>query len=149
MREKPKGKGDAFAELMFEVTTTFYRFRAAGQLVGFVNKRGGGTVGFMRSLAVHGPATVSDLARMRPTSRQRMQQLADELLDEGLIEFVANPAHRTAKLARLTPKGNAHYRTLLERMRGLGEMLSSDLTEAEMRAATEVMHRLRNRLVPD
>ena len=40
------------------------------------HKLGGGAFGFKRSLAVIGPLTVPQIARMRPTSRQRMQRLA-------------------------------------------------------------------------
>lgn len=149
MAATSSGKGDAFAELMFEVTTTFYRFRAAGQKFGFVNKRGGGTIGVMRSLATHGPATVSDLARMRPTSRQRIQQIADELLKAGLVEFIDNANHKSAKLARLTPKGQKQYRELLQRMRLLGEALAHDMVERDLRSATEVMRHLRKRLIPE
>jgi hypothetical protein len=34
--------------------------------------------------------------QMRPTSRQRMQRLADELEAEGLVEFINNPKHLEA-----------------------------------------------------
>jgi hypothetical protein len=37
---------------------------------------------------------------MRPTSRQRMQRLADELAGEGLVKFVENPKHRRSKLVQ-------------------------------------------------
>jgi len=146
MPAKTNGKGSAFSELMFEVTQTFYRFRAAGQAVGFVNDKGGGTVGFMRSLALHGPMTVSELARMRPTSRQRMQQLADELDQAGLVEFIDNPAHKTAKLVRLTKKGQAQHKAMLENMSRLGELLSSGLDENDLRTATRILGSLRKRL---
>jgi DNA-binding MarR family transcriptional regulator len=117
--------------------------------LGLVNQRGGGTVGFMRTLAMHGPTTVADLARMRPTSRQRMQQLADELVEAGLIEFIDNPQHRRSRLARLTRKGETHYRAMLQRMRELGAALAKDITEPDMRGATSVMRRLRERLSPE
>ena len=45
------------------------------------------------------------IAGMRPTSRQRMQKLADELAEEGLVKFVDNPKHLRSKLVQLTPKG--------------------------------------------
>jgi len=33
---------------------------------------------------------------MRPTSRQRMHRLANELAAEGLVEFIDNPKHRSS-----------------------------------------------------
>ena len=59
-----------------------------------------------------GPLTVPQIAQMRPTSRQRMQRLADELAAEGLVEFIDNPGHRRSKLLSLTPRGESRYRVL-------------------------------------
>src|SRR3981081_683117 len=103
-------KAEAVAELMLEVAQCFFRIRAVGQKAGFVTSWGGGAFGLMRSLALLGPLTVPQIAQMRPTSRQRMQRLADELAAEGLVEFSDNPKHRRSKLVRLTRKGRAHYR---------------------------------------
>src|SRR5262245_58536133 len=65
-----QGTGEAFAELVFEVAAYFFRIRAAGQKYGLVSKSGGGTLGFLRTVATVGAITVPDLARIRPTSRQ-------------------------------------------------------------------------------
>src|SRR5204863_1069950 len=105
-------KAEAVAELMLEVAQCFFRIRAVGQKTGFLTSWGGGAFGFMRSLALLGPLTVPQIAQMRPTSRQRMQRLADELAAEGLVEFIANPKHRRSKLVRLTRKGDTCYREL-------------------------------------
>ena len=64
----------------------------------------------MRSLALLGPLTVPQIAQARPTSRQRMQRLADELAAEGLVKFVDNPDAPGARaLVLLTAKGEARY----------------------------------------
>src|SRR5262245_4086692 len=85
------GKGEAVADLMLEVAQCFFKIRALGQKTGLITSWGGGAFGFMRSLALLGPLTVPQIAEMRPTSRQRMQRLADELAAEGLVKFVDNP----------------------------------------------------------
>src|SRR5262245_53527310 len=100
------GRAEAVAELMLEVAQCFFRIRAVGQKTGFITSWGGGAFGFIRSLALRGPLTVPQIAQMRPTSRQRMQRLADELAAEGLVEFINNPKHRRSKLVQLTPKGD-------------------------------------------
>src|SRR5882762_8205784 len=110
------GKAEAITALMLEVAQCFFRIRAVGQKTGLITSWGGGAFGFMRSLALIGPLTVPRIAQMRPTSRQRMQRLADELAVEGLVEFIENPKHRRSKLVRLTPKGDAHYRELDARL---------------------------------
>src|SRR5829696_3280429 len=108
-------KAEAIAELMLEVAQCFFRVRAVGQKAGLITRWGGGAFGFMRSLALLGPLTVPQIARMRPTSRQRMQRLADELSAEGLVKFIDNPKHRRSKLVQLTRKGNERYRELNSR----------------------------------
>src|SRR5262249_15503726 len=52
------GKGEAIADLMLEVAQFFFRIRAMGQRTGLITSWGGGTFGFMRSLAVIGPGGV-------------------------------------------------------------------------------------------
>ena len=95
-------RAKAIAELMLEVAQCFFRIRALGQKAGLITSWGGGAFGFMRSLALLGPLTVPQIAQMRPTSRQRMQRLADELAAEGLVGFIDNPKHRRSKLVQLT-----------------------------------------------
>src|SRR6516164_11281649 len=73
------GKAEAITELMLEVAQCFFRIRALGQRTGLITSWGGGAFGFIRSLALLGPLTVPQIAQMRPTSRQRVQRLADEL----------------------------------------------------------------------
>ena len=136
------GKADAVAELMLEVAQCFFRIRAVGQRTGLITSWGGGAFGFMRSLALLGPLTVPQIAQMRPTSRQRMQRLADELLADGLVEFIDNPRHRRSKLVRLTRKGDARYRALAARLLGIGSTLCVTLSETEVREATEIVRQL-------
>jgi DNA-binding MarR family transcriptional regulator len=135
-------KGEAIAELMLEVAQCFFRIRAVGQKTGFITSWGGGAFGFMRSLALLGPLTVPQIAQMRPTSRQRMQRLADELAAEGLVKFIDNPKHRRSKLVRLTPKGDARYRELSTRFLAVASTMGAALSEADIRRTTEIVQRL-------
>jgi DNA-binding MarR family transcriptional regulator len=136
------GKGEAVAALMLEVAQCFFRIKALGQKTGLITSWGGGAFGFMRSIALLGPLTVPQIAEMRPTSRQRMQRLADELADEGLVKFVDNPKHRRSKLVRLTPKGEARYRELSARLLSIASTMAGALGEADIRKATEIVSQL-------
>jgi DNA-binding MarR family transcriptional regulator len=136
------GKGAAIADLMLEVAQFFFRLRAMGQRAGLITSWGGGAFGFMRSLAVIGPLTVPQIAKMRPTSRQRMQRLADELAAEGLVAFIDNPRHRRSRLVRLTRKGEARYRALSARLLAVAATMGEDLSEAEIRKAAGTVRRL-------
>jgi len=135
-------KAGAIAELMLEVAQCFFRIRALGQKTGLITSWGGGAFGFMRSLALLGPLTVPQIAQMRPTSRQRMQRLADELEDEGLVEFVDNPKHQRSKLVRLTRKGAARYRELEARLLAIASTLGVGLGERDIRRTTEIVRQL-------
>jgi DNA-binding MarR family transcriptional regulator len=136
------GKAEAVAELMLEVAQCFFKIRALGQKTGFITGWGGGAFGFMRSLALLGPLTVPQIAQMRPTSRQRMQRLANELAAEGLVEFIDNPKHRRSKLVRLTPKGDAHYRELNARLLSMASTMGVPLSEAEIRKSIEIVRQM-------
>jgi DNA-binding MarR family transcriptional regulator len=136
------GKGEAIADLMLEVAQYFFRLRAVGQRTGLITSWGGGAFGFMRSLALLGPLTVPQIAQMRPTSRQRMQRLADELATEGLVEFVENPRHRRSELVRLTRKGNARHREMSAQFLAIASTMGAELSEADIRKTAEIVRRL-------
>ena len=135
-------KAEAVAELMLEVAQCFFRIRAVGQKTGLITSWGGGAFGFMRSLALLGPLTVPQIAQMRPTSRQRMQRLADELAADGLVKFIDNPKHRRSKLVQLTRKGDARYRQLHTRFMAIAATMGTTLSEADIRNSTEVVRQL-------
>lgn len=136
------GKAEVVAELILEVAQCFFRIRAVGRKTGLITSWGGGAFGFMRSLALLGPLTVPQIAQMRPTSRQRMQRLADELAAAGLVKFVDNPRHRRSKLVQLTRKGDARYRELNARFLAVASNMGVALSEADLRRTSEVVRQL-------
>ncbi|TIX55432.1 MAG: MarR family transcriptional regulator [Mesorhizobium sp.] len=136
------GKAEAITELMLEVAQCFFRIRALGQKTGLITSWGGGAFGFMRSLALLGPLTVPQIAQMRPTSRQRMQRLADELAAEGLVEFIDNPKHRRSKLVQLTRKGAARYGELNAQLLAIASTMGVALDEADIRKTAEIVRQL-------
>jgi DNA-binding MarR family transcriptional regulator len=141
-RPKADSKAAAIGELMLEVAQCFFRIRALGQKTGLITSWGGGAFGFLRSLALLGPLTVPHIAEMRPTSRQRMQRLADELAAEGLVTFVDNPRHRRSKLVRLTARGEVRFREMHARFLVIASTMGGDLSEPEIRRTTEIVRRL-------
>jgi DNA-binding MarR family transcriptional regulator len=62
---------------------------------------------------LHEPLTVAAIARDMGLARQSVQRTANLLVEEGLCEFVPNPAHRRARLLSGTDHG-------LETLRRLG-----------------------------
>lgn len=135
-------KSEAIADLMLEAAQFFFRIRAVGQRTGLITGWGGGAFGFMRSLVLLGPLTVPQIARMRPTSRQRMQRLADELAAEGLVEFIANPKHRRSKLVRLTRKGEARFDEMSAQFLAITATMGGALSKADIRRTTGIVRQL-------
>ena len=100
-RTKPDEVARLFEEsvlLYLRLSTWAARFYGKGQLSG--PRR---TV--LVSLANSGPQTVAQMARRRSQSRQRFQPLVDALVADGLLEALANPAHRQSPLIALTARG--------------------------------------------
>jgi DNA-binding MarR family transcriptional regulator len=135
-------KAESIAELMLEVAQCFFRIRAYGRKRGFITSWGGGAFGFLRSLALLGPLTVPQIAQMRPTSRQRMQRLADELAADGLVRFVDNPKHRRSKLVELTVKGEARYRQLSARLLESASTMGAALSQPDIRKTIQVVRQV-------
>ncbi|MFF0506751.1 MarR family winged helix-turn-helix transcriptional regulator [Streptomyces fimicarius] len=51
------------------------------------------------------PLPVAGIARAMGITRQSVQRIADLLVERGLAEYAENPAHRRAKLVRVTGAG--------------------------------------------
>ncbi|MGW6582626.1 MarR family winged helix-turn-helix transcriptional regulator [Streptomyces globisporus] len=51
------------------------------------------------------PLPVAGIARTMGITRQSVQRIADLLVERGLAEYTENPAHRRAKLLRVTGAG--------------------------------------------
>jgi DNA-binding MarR family transcriptional regulator len=92
--------------------------------------------------------TVSGIARTMGLARQSVQRTVDILAGEGLVEYVDNPAHRRAKLVRLTDKGVTLLRDIAPRQNawvdGLVNAIKAKTSEIE--AAHDLIARLRAEL---
>jgi DNA-binding MarR family transcriptional regulator len=53
------------------------------------------------------PLSVAGIARDMGITRQSVQRIADLLVSKGLAKYVDNPAHRRAKLVRVTDAGRS------------------------------------------
>jgi len=51
--------------------------------------------------------TVPQIARRMGLTRQAVQRIANQLVEDGLAEFEDNPDHRASPILRLTRRGNA------------------------------------------
>jgi DNA-binding MarR family transcriptional regulator len=88
------------------------------------------------------PATVAEIARRLRLARQGVQRLADVLVRDGFAVYEGNPAHRRAKLVRLTPQGRSALQAIQAAQRAWADSLGAELGESELRQAGAFLDRV-------
>ena len=138
---------DALTELFLEV------FRVNGDLLGagdrLIRDLGQTSARWQVLGALrNGPQPVAGIAREMGLARQSVQRTADLLESQGLVEYGENPAHRRAKLVRLTPFGQETLAEISRRQVEWANRLARGLpvTEAQIREAVGVLRHLRAQL---
>jgi DNA-binding MarR family transcriptional regulator len=133
--------GDAFTALLLQVIRLNGRFTAAGEALA---RPAGQTLA--RWLVLEAiqdtPATVAQIARTMRLARQSVQRLADVLVREGFAAYEDNPAHRRARLLRLTPAGRDALHTIQAAQRRWAAAVGAELGEAELKEASAFLDRV-------
>ena len=88
------------------------------------------------------PLTVSGIARAMGVTRQGVQRLADVLVDEGLAEYLDNPAHSRAKLVRPTEAGYAVIDRIGPAHAAAANRLTAELGRAALHDTIDAMSEL-------
>jgi DNA-binding MarR family transcriptional regulator len=117
--------GDEIASLVADVYELAGLFRRSGEAIA---AREGQTQARWQFLSViaDDPLTVPQAARRLGVTRQAVQRVVNELLDDGLVEPEANPDHRTSSLMTLTGSG----RQVLARINKLAAVDNRRLAQA-------------------
>jgi DNA-binding MarR family transcriptional regulator len=133
--------GDAFTTLLGQVIGLTRRFTTAGEALA---KPAGQTLARWLVLETiqDRPATVAQIARSLLLARQGVQRLADLLVRDGLAAYQDNPAHRRAKLLRITPAGRTTLRTIQAAQVAWADALGATIGEAELRQASLLLDRV-------
>ncbi|MFF3938361.1 MarR family winged helix-turn-helix transcriptional regulator [Streptomyces phaeofaciens] len=88
------------------------------------------------------PLPVSGIARAMGITRQSVQRIADLLVERGLAEYRANPAHRRAKLLAPTGQGRAAIARIDPGHAAYADRLAAAYGEADLAAAVAALERL-------
>jgi DNA-binding MarR family transcriptional regulator len=88
------------------------------------------------------PLSVAGIGRVMGITRQSVQRVADLLVDEGLAEYLPNPAHRRAKLLRASDRGQAAVRRIAPGHAELAAQLADELGVDQFRLTLDVVTRL-------
>jgi DNA-binding MarR family transcriptional regulator len=133
--------GDALTDLVMQVVRLIRDFTAAGEALA---RPAGQTLArwLVMEAVQDAPATVAQIARDLHLARQGVQRLADLLVRDGLAAYEPNPAHRRAKLLRLTPEGRSALRSVQAAPGRGADTLGAELGEADLRQAGAVLDRV-------
>ena len=133
--------GDALTDLVMQVVRLIRDFTAAGEALA---RPAGQTLArwLVMEMVQDAPATVAQIARRLHLARQGVQRLADLLVRDGLAAYEENPAHRRAKLVRLTPGGRAALRSIQRAQVAWADAVGAELGEADLRQASILLDRV-------
>lgn len=96
--------------------------------------------------AAERPQPVAWLARDIGANRQNVQRIVNDLAEDGLVRFEANPHHRRAQLVVLTDKGRQTFDAAMSLQAPWVNRLSDGLAIDEIKAAHRVITRLQANL---
>ena len=133
--------GDAVTVLLGQVLGLTRHFTLIGEGLA---KPAGQTLArwLVMEMVQDAPATVAQIARRLHLARQGVQRLADLLVRDGLAAYEENPAHRRAKLVRLTPAGRAALRSIQRAQVAWADAVGAELGEADLRQASILLDRV-------
>jgi DNA-binding MarR family transcriptional regulator len=94
------------------------------------------------SVISEGDWTVPMAAERLGTSRQAVQRIANELVDEGLAAFDHNPGHRRSPFLHLTTDGRITLERISDRARKRHEAVVDDLEGIDVASIRTAMQRL-------
>ncbi len=140
----PSGRtaaGDALTEIVLATFALNGRFLAAAEELA---RPAGLTAARWQVLGavLREPRTVSGIARVMGLARQSVQRLADVLVEQGLAEYRANPAHRRAKLLAATDAGLAAVRAIHAPQVAWADRVSAGIDAGDLRQALATIERL-------
>jgi len=95
------------------------------------------------------PLTVSDAARAMGLTRQSVQRLADALVEDGMAEYLPNPAHRRARLLAPTGRGWKAIAILRPRQHACMNQVSGEIDAEELERAVRLLDRVIGKMEND
>ena len=97
-------------------------------------------------VAAERPQPVAWIARDLGGNRQNVQRIINDLHNEGLVEFQANPHHRRALLVVLTDKGKETFDAAMRLQAPWINSLTDRLTVKDLQTVHRVVVVLREKL---
>ncbi len=132
-------------DLVAETSTLNYRFEVASERA---SRRAGLSHTRWQLLAAVAlaPLSVAQIARRLDLARQSVQRTADLLAASGMVEYLGNPDHATAKLVTLGESGRLALELARAAQIEWRVRLRDSVARTEVVAAVQLMRRVRAEL---
>ncbi|MEH6345790.1 MAG: MarR family winged helix-turn-helix transcriptional regulator [Bermanella sp.] len=147
---KPLATGNtqsaALQTVVARITTCQQSLQRQGMNLGSVSKKGNAFWGVLRLINQHGSMTVPQIAQHRKVSRQRIQVMIDEYVNEGYLILTENPSHKRSKLVALTKLGQREFTSLSDIIFSQIEKTAHEFKKEELQTAARVLEKLQNLL---
>lgn len=140
----PAPQSDAGALLTEIILTTFRLNARVLEAAQGLAAAGGLTAAWWQVLGgvLEEPRSVAQISRQMGVSRQGVQRIADLLVEQGLADYRANPAHRRAKLLACTEQGYWAVRQISVVTHPWSDRIGGEVGAQPLRQALETMVRL-------
>jgi DNA-binding MarR family transcriptional regulator len=129
-------------ELLNEVRLLFHHAQLAGEELHAGESVTMGMRGVME-LVKSLPMTVPEIARARFVSRQHIQGLVNDLIQQQLVVLKDNPAHRRSGLVTLTTAGEQLVTRMKKRERRYLDAIRTEASASDILRATKTLRRVR------
>ncbi|MEX3687501.1 MarR family winged helix-turn-helix transcriptional regulator [Paraburkholderia sp. BR14263] len=96
--------------------------------------------------AAQRPQPVAWIARDLGANRQNVQRIVNDLANDGLVRFEANPHHRRAQLVVLTDEGRQAFEAAMRLQAPWINQLSAGVTASEIKTLHRVITKLQANL---
>jgi len=129
--------------LVNETVLLFHRLRIVADQIHHRGETTGPLRSILRGLDKLGEQTVPQMARARAVTRQHVQALVNQLVEERLVELISNPAHKRSPLARLTPLGKKTVDAMNHIEAGLLSKAGLGVSDRELLQTAETLRTVR------
>ncbi len=141
--QTPDGNVLATEAVMNTIRTADMLFDQIGRLLRPLNvsAAGGLVLGVLRD---NGPMSPSTLSERLIVTRATVTGVVDSLEGRGFVRRSANPADRRGLVVEITPAGLEVLAELRTLVHGNEKAWLADLTDADLRAYIELLHRIQD-----
>jgi DNA-binding MarR family transcriptional regulator len=135
---------ESIDQLIYEVRVFYQSLLQIGDVLHEESGISMGMRAVMEYLLKRGPSTVPQIAKDRRVTRQRIQILVNQLIDQSLVDVKENPATKRSPLVTLRSEGKKAIAGMKKKESKL--IKRSPITDIESRDAMLVLRRLRESL---